>query len=140
MGSESNLRAFYSVLFKNSLHAAASGFLRDEFVAFGLNMWGNGIVDKKLLREARPATGRFISKSEFARQHGIWKPTMERMIADGTIVTRVITAGRAARILVNLEHTRIPAESAGTVTVREAAELLGIPVSVLEGLRAAGFS
>ena len=137
-GLRKQFEAFYNVLFKNSLHAAASGFLRDEFVAFGLNTWGNGIVNKKLLREARPATGRFISKTEFARQHGIWKPTMERMIADGTIVTKVITAGRVARTLVNLEHTRIPAESAGIVTVREAAEHLGIPVSVLDGLRGSG--
>ena len=137
-GLRKQFEGFYNVLFKNSLHAAASGFLRDEFVAFGLNTWGNGIVDKKLLREARPATGRFISKSEFARQHGIWKPTMERMIADGTIVTKVIPAGREARILVDLEHTRIPAESAGIVTVREAAEHLGIPVSVLDGLRGRG--
>ena len=138
-GLSKQFKGLYSALSnKNSPLAATSGFMREEFVAFGLNMWGNGIVDNKLWREARPATRRFISKSEFARQHGIWKPSMERMIADGTIVTRVITAGRAARILVDLEHTRIPAESAGTVTVREAAELLGIPVSVLEGLRSSG--
>lgn len=137
-GLRKQFEAFYSVLFKNSHHAAASVFLREEFVAFGLNTWGNGIVDKKLLRDAQPAIGRFVSKTAFAKQHGIWKPCMDRMIADGTIVTTVIPAGKATRTQVDLKLTRIPAQSAGVVTLREAAKHLGIPVSVLEGLRATG--
>lgn len=137
-GFRKQFEQFYQVMFKGRSFTSVAGFLRDEFVAFGLNTWGNGVVDKRMLREALPATRRFIPKTVFARQHGIWKPSMDQMIADGTIVTKVITTARSKRTLIDLEHTHIPAESAGIVTVREAARHLGIPVSVLEGLRDSG--
>jgi hypothetical protein len=63
---------------------------------------------------------------------------MERMIADGALVTRRVGTGRRARILVDLESTHLPDSSTGTVHVREAARMIGLPVSVLRHLREVG--
>jgi hypothetical protein len=63
---------------------------------------------------------------------------MKRLIADGTLVTKTLGTGKTSRIVVDLERSRLPVESAGVVTVREAAEHLGLPVSVLQHLRDAG--
>jgi len=50
----------------------------------GRQHWGKAVVDRKLFRgRGLKAEGRFLPKSEVARRFHIWKPMMERMIADG---------------------------------------------------------
>lgn len=139
IGLRGQFRPFYEEMFKNRAFAENTQFLRNEFVAFGLQHWGEAVADKKLLRTpASQAEQRFISKSEYARRYGLWKPTMDRMIADGSIVTRKVFAGKGTRVVVDLENSKTPANSTGIVTIRDAAKHLGLPVSVLRHLRDIG--
>lgn len=138
-GFRAQFKPFYEGMFKNRTFADSAGFLREEFISFGLRHWGNAVVDNKLLRTPHLLSEqRFISKTEYARRHGIWKPSMDRMIDDGIIVTKRISTGKGSRVVVDLENTKVPVESKGIVPIREAAEHLGLPVSVLQYLRDAG--
>lgn len=138
VGLRKQFNSFYSAMFQRSFSKDIL-FLREEFINFGLNVWGKAVVDKKLLRSSESETEqRFISKSEFARRFGIWKPVMERLIADGTVVTKQVRAGSQNRIVVDLKLSQPPAKSTGLITDREAAAFLGLPVSVINHLRESG--
>lgn len=108
-------------------------------MSFGAEEWQHAVVDRKLLRGRKAqATRRFISKSEFARRFAIWKPTMARLIEAGAVVTTEMQTREGIRTVVDLHLSQIPEHSSGTVHVRDAAEYLGLPVSVLQALRERG--
>lgn len=139
IGLRKQFEPFYLAMFMNRSFSRDAAFLRNEFVKFGLSAWGSAVVDRKLLRTKEPiSVQRFISKSEFARRYGIWKPVMDRMIADGTVAVKKVAAGKSMRLVVDLQRSQIPVESAGIVTDREAASYIGLPVSVLKHLRDVG--
>lgn len=123
-------------MFQNRVFSTHAAFLREEFLRFGQQHWGNALVDQKFFRGCKAATaGRFVSKSEVTRRFRIWKPVMERMVADGSLVTRQIGTGRHSRTVIDLERSRLPDQSSGLITVRQASAQLGLPVSVLRELR-----
>lgn len=139
MGLRKQFRGFYQAMFKNREFSAQSTWLREEFLRFGQHHWGQAVVDRKFFGgRAASDPGRFLPVNEVARRFRIWKPMRDRMIADGTLVTRRIRSGKSSRVVVDLEKSRLPQESSGTMSVREAAARVGLPVSVLRHLRAAG--
>ena len=139
VGLRKQFIGFYNSTFQNRVSSAYTTFLREEFLRFGQQHWGRAVVDNKLFRDRDAATlGRFVSKQELSRRFRIWKPMMNRMIADGSLVTMRIGTGRCSRIVVDLEKSRLPEDSEGTITVRQAAAELGLPVSVLQELRRTG--
>lgn len=139
VGLRKQFEPFYEALFKQRSFAKDAQFLREEFVRFGLVQWGHAWIDPKLSGGDEGRTERrFISKTEFARKFGVWKPTLERLIASGAVVTKKVAAGKSIRTLVDLEVSSKPVASSGVLSVREAAARLGIPVSVLGQLRQDG--
>jgi hypothetical protein len=138
-GLRKQFAGFYEAMFKSRTFSAHTSFLQDEFVRFGQLHWGKAVVDRKLLRgRSVKSEKRFLLKSEVAQQFRIWKPMMDRMIADGELVTRRIKTARHVRVIVDLEKSRLPHASSGTLSARQAASRLGLPVSVLEELRRKG--
>ncbi len=139
VGLRKQFEPFYEALFKQRSFAKDAQFLREEFVCFGLSQWGHAWIDPKFSGVgAGLSERRFISKTEFARKFGVWKPTLERLIASGVVVTKKVAAGKSIRTLVDLETSSTPVASSGVLSVREAAARLGIPVSVLGLLRQDG--
>lgn len=138
MGLRRQFRPFYETLFKNGSVAAYMGFFKEEFIAFGIHHWGRAFIDKKLLRERDKTAARFVSKSELARRHRLWRPTLNRLTASGAIVAKKVGTGKRARTVVDLERSQLPVPSSGVITIREAGRKLGLPVSVLEYLRDTG--
>jgi len=135
-GLRSQFRMFYETMFKNRVFAADAAFLRDEFLRFGQQHWDNVLIDGKLLRgKSAGGESRYLSRSDFARRFRLWKPTMERLVRDGTIVMKAIPAGRQKRVVVDVQRSRLPADSKGMIRAREAARRLGLPVRVIECLR-----
>lgn len=138
VGLRKQFQQFYIAMFKRPFSEDIS-FLRDEFVNFGLNIWGNAVVDKKLLRPSESELKqRFISRAEFAQRFNIWKPVMDRLIADGSIVTKQVKIGGIKRQVVDLELSQPPVQSEQVITDREAAAFLGLPVRVIDHLRETG--
>lgn len=141
-GLRKQFRSFYELMFKGRDLTLGASFLREEFVSFGRFHWGHAVVDGKLLRSQDAAlqsdTARFTSKSEFAHRHGLWAPTMDRLIRSGAISTKRITTGKSVRIVIDVEQSSLPVESHGVVSERAAARRAGLPVSVLRWARKVG--
>jgi len=137
-GLRRQFEPFYESMFKGRTWSKHTEFLRSEFVNFGLRQWGRAVLDNKLLRGQQPTERRFITKSEFARRYGLSKPTLERLISEGSVRVEVAATEHSSRTAVDLASTTPPTEKAGLVTVREAAAQVGLPVSVLRHLREVG--
>lgn len=139
MGLRKQFGRFYTAMFKNRVFSAEAGFLRDEFIRFGHEHWGRAYIDAKFFGGgAVPDDSRFMTMTQVARRFRIWKPTMQRMIADGTLVTKRIGTGASARTLIDLMKSKLPRASTGLMSARNAAAELEIPVSVLNELRNRG--
>ncbi len=137
-GLRRQFEPFYASMFKGRDWSKHTDFLRAEFVSFGLQQWGRAVLDNKLLRGQQSPERRFITKSEFARRHGLSKPTLERLIAEGSVHAEVAATAHSSRTVVDLVNTTLPTEKDGLLTVREAAAHVGLPVSVLLHLRDVG--
>lgn len=140
-GLRKQFSSFYVSMLKRRDFTPDAGFLREEFVSFGKFHWGHALVDAKLLRgqnALQSDSARFISKNEFAKRYGLRVLTMGRLILSGAISTKRISTGKSVRILIDLEQSRIPVESRGVMTVRDAARQAGLPVSVLQWARKVG--
>jgi hypothetical protein len=70
VGLRKQFDKFYGSMFKRIKRFEGIEFMREEFVRFGLETWGESVVDKKLLR-GKYQNKRFISKSELASQLGV---------------------------------------------------------------------
>jgi hypothetical protein len=126
---------FYESMFKGRSCATDLKFLREEFVRFGLNEWGEGIVDTKLRQEEK-GLGRFVSQSEIARQMGVRPITLRRWAQAGKIKMVELTAGMQKRYVADVKTLPIPEKANGVqFQTREAAAYVGVPVSVLAALR-----
>src|SRR5690606_1141730 len=111
-GLRKQFEPFYVTLFKRRSFSKDIEFLREEFISFGLHQWGAAVVDQKLHRSmAPPSNERFITKTQFSRRFGLWKPTMDRMIADGSLITTTIACKKGHRVLVDLEQSQRPTRS-----------------------------
>lgn len=137
-GLRKQFAPLYESLFKGRPWSSYAEFLRKEFVAFGLNQWGHASVDKKLLRGEETDGRRFVSKNEFQREFGLTHAATKRLIQEGVLSVEAVAYGTGTRAVVDLEASRLPAAKEPVITVREAAALAGLPVSVLVELRERG--
>jgi hypothetical protein len=140
VGMRKQFADFYETLFENRPvireHAA---FLRDEFIAFGLQHWGKGIVDPRMLRDKTVLkNARFVSRSELARRHRLWAPTVRRMTVSGALGGITVPVKGIERAVVDAQNTPIPAPITKILGVRQAANRLGLTVRVLKRLREQG--
>ncbi len=137
-GMRRQFAEFYETLFKN--RPAMRGhcaFLREEFIVFGLQWWGKGVIDPRMLRDkdaSKPV--RFMSKSGFAKRHRLWGPTVLRMAQSGAFSGIKVKMTGAERAIVDARNTSLPAAVKAVINVRSAAKQLGLTVRVLERLRA----
>ena len=139
-GMRKQFANFYETLFKNRRamceHVA---FLREEFIAFGLQHWGKGIIDPRMLRDKTVLkNARFVSRSELARRHRLWAPTVRKMVRSGALVGITVNLEGAERAVVDAQNTPIPAQITKILNVRQAAKRLGLTVRVLKCLRVQG--
>lgn len=138
IGLRKRFDKFYSAMFKHKRRIEGMEFLRDEFVRFGLEEWGESVVDTKLLR-GQPKYKRFISKSELANQLGVRPITLRRWAEQGFLPMNRISAGTKKRYIVDSLAITVQKGSDGkTLGIREAAAYVGLPVSVLNALRDSG--
>jgi hypothetical protein len=145
LGTKSGVRgqfqSIYGSLFKNKAIAAPEhvDFLRSAFLEFATEHWDRGFVDHKLLKALNATSQtrkRFLTQTEFASQLGVQQSTAARLLKKQEVPSLQIRSGRARRILIDREQTKISKTLPGTIyRVREAAKLLGLSVSVLQALR-----
>lgn len=137
-GLRKQFAPLYESLFKGRPWSPYAEFLRKEFVAFGLKHWGHASVDKKLLRGEETCGKRFVLRKEFERQFGFSPVATKRLIQEGVLAVEAVAFGRGTRAVVDLGASQLPIAKEPVITVRQAAALAGLPVSVLVQLRERG--
>ena len=140
VGIRKQFANFYETLFENRPGAREHvEFLHDEFIAFGLQHWGKGIVDPRMLRDkAVLKNARFVSRSELARRHRLWAPTVRKMTVSGALAGITVPVQGIERAVVDAQNTPIPPPITKILDVRQAAKRLGLTVRVLKCLREQG--
>ena len=140
VGIRKQFANFYETLFENRPGAREHvEFLHDEFIAFGLQHWGKGIVDPRMLRDkAVLKNARFVSRSELARRHRLWAPTVRKMTVSGALAGITVPVKGIERAVVDAQNTPIPPPITKILDVRQAAKRLGLTVRVLKCLREQG--
>jgi hypothetical protein len=134
--------SIYHALFKNQAIRPQehTGFLRVAFLDFAMNHWGRGFVDHKLVKQlGDTAPKRYLTQTEFAAHIGVEQSTAARLLKNQKASSKRIKCGKSERILVDTSQSAIPRTSPGRIfRNREAAGLVGLPVSVLQALKREG--
>lgn len=138
IGLRKQFAPLYESLFKGRPWSPYTDFLRKEFLAFGFKQWGHASVDKRLLRGEQTGDKRFVSRKEFETQFGLSRAATTRMIEEGALTVETVAVGCGVRNVVDLAVSQLPVAKEPVVTVREAAAIAGLPVSVLTELRRRG--
>lgn len=112
--------------------------MRDEFVRFGLEEWGESVVDSKLLRKT-PVNARFVSGASLASRVGVRPITVRRWIDQGTIPAKTIDVGGSKHYVADAAAVdQVPREDEDRLEARKAGKFADLPVSVLQELKRSG--
>jgi len=132
----------YKALFKSRAIAPREQveFMKLAFLDFAINHWGRGYVDGRLANQSgAQLSGRYLTRAQVAVRAGIQPRTVTRLIKSLNLCTTAVGSTTGGRILIDAHQTTIPFRSPGKIyRDREAARSLGLPVSVLKGLKIAG--
>lgn len=125
------LGVFYSTLLKGRPEHA---FLRDEFIRFGAQQWGEGLVDARMLSVG--ADPRFTSRAALARRTGIDPRTLSKWAEEGKLSIKAVESGSRTRYVADASELPAKSDAPGQIIEeRLAARLLGLPVAVLAALK-----
>jgi len=134
--------SIYTSLFKSEAiePREQTDFLKVAFLDFAMNHWGRGFVDHKLVKQlGATIPKRYLTQTEFAAQIGVGQSTAVRLLKNQKASSKRIKCGKSERILVDTSQPAIPRTSPGRIfRNREAARLVGLPVSVLQALKREG--
>lgn len=141
IGYRKRFEHFYGKFISNRKGNSDLGWLRDEFLRYGLEEWDLSIVDDKLLRNDQAAR-RFVTKSELARHLNVSVATIGNWADKGHIhLKKIQTSSKGLRYIADLaaDELTAPLRSDGaTWQARKAAAYLGMPVRVLAYLKEKG--
>lgn len=134
-------KKFYDRFCKSPSCRADFLWLREEFVRFGLEEYGDAIIDNKLLR-GHHCSRRFVTKAELARRLGVSPVTLKNWAQNGTIDLKTISMRTQSRYIADTAAFTTPVKrvpiKGNLAQARVAASFLEVPVRVLERLKAGG--
>jgi hypothetical protein len=137
-GLRKRFARFYQALFKLKVPLTGIDFVRDQFVQFGLEEWGQAVVDKKLLRST-PKGARFVSGNALASQVGVMNITVRRWIERGTMPATSIFTGTQNRYVIDTSKVdNSDRLNMDRLDERQAGKVANLPVSVLRELKRTG--
>lgn len=137
IGLRKQFESLYITLFKRRRSLDGLDFLRDEFVRFGLEEWGEGVIDNKLLR-GEQVYKRFVSNSEQAARMGVRPITLRRWGKQGIVKNIPVSIGKQTRYIIDSNAISLKRAEGKSFGDRDAAAYIGLPVSVLKLLRYSG--
>ena len=138
VGLRKRFSRLYQALFKAPVRLQGVEFLHDELVRFGLEKWGESLVDGKLLREQK-AQGRYMSAREFAAAIGVMPVSVQRWLDDGSLPGKIIELQKMRRFVIDgAMADGVARDTRARLRAREAAKAAGLPVSVLQELKRSG--
>lgn len=127
--------SFYGSFFKSGLPEEDTDFLRKAFVSFGNERWkDNGFIDIRIANRAK--TERRAGGIAWLAKHlGVMPPTLMKYVREGLIKGKALKCGKRVRRIFNLDDIPFLPSSGKYYVQREAANFLGIPVSLLTKLK-----
>ncbi|MDN3922553.1 TniQ family protein [Roseateles violae] len=138
VGLRKRFHRLYEGLFKRCRMVNGMEFMREEFVRFGRDEWGDGVVDFKLMG-SEPTKSRFTSASALASELGVMHITVRRWMEVGAIPFKTVEVGQGSRFVADSAAvSQVAAYKENRVHGREAAKLSGLPVSALRELKKSG--
>jgi hypothetical protein len=138
IGFRAQFEKLYISVLKPQTSLTGLAFMREAFVKFGLREWGQATVDEKLLRGAQPKS-RYLSASSFADLVGVMRITVKKWLADGMEPAKAVKIGNQTRYVLDAEQARGSQRcNDHRLRLREAAGIVGLPVSVLRELKRLG--
>jgi hypothetical protein len=140
VGFRKKFEQFYTGFFKSRTCGSDFIWLRDEFVRFGIEEYGDSVIDNKLLRGEQVAR-RFVPKAELARSFGISPVTLGKWERDGLVEMKRVRIGSRTRYIADITKfadTPLALSGGSTLKAREAAAYLAVPVSVLQRVKTLG--
>ncbi|MGB7816664.1 MAG: TniQ family protein [Methylotenera sp.] len=140
LGLDRQFSFFTQRLFKRGYPTAEIKFIKEAFVEFGQNHWGNAFYYSRM--QSKPDSAdqpNFVGVYELAKRIGHTPSAVRTMIDEGRLVAKGLEGSKIEKVIIDLakSNVKIP-EKGNTVSVRDAAKYLELPVSVLSRLRDLG--
>ena len=137
-GLRKQFESFYGSLFKSDIPQEKIAFIKDAFIKFGLEKWKKAYVTHKL-DSGVGQRNQVVGIYGLASALGVMTSTANRIASQELIPTSLITYNGRTRKLFDISKG-VPFEASvgESFTVRKAAALLSLPVSVLKVLREQG--
>lgn len=138
LGLRKQFNKFYAYMFTKRTYRHEMEFLREEFIRFGLEEWGESVVDTKMRRGVTGKT-RFVSAHSLANIVGVRPITLRRWAENGKFAMKEVVMSTQRRYIADLKEHAIPKKTAGkTFGTRAAAAQIGLPVRALKALKESG--
>lgn len=128
--------AFFSSIVKSQLPKQEIEFIRRAAINFGASQTQGARVGKRMLDSIEAPKPLYGGISDAAALMGVMPSTVSKMIKAGALVP---VRNNSRFVALDLASLPKRDEHGGTMSAREAAKALGLPVSVLAGLRARRF-
>jgi len=140
LGLDRQFSFFTQRFFKRGYPIAEVKFLKEAFVEFGQNHWGKAFYYSRMQSKPDGADQpNFVGIYDLAKQIGHTPSAVRTMIDEGRLVTKSLKGSKMEKVIIDLEKSNVKIPQDGnTVSVRDAAKYLELPVSVLSRLRALG--
>lgn len=141
VGARKQFHRFYEPLFTNELPQEGVQFLRDGYRQFLTDVWKKALIDPRTDPEGDICNS-LITLQELSRESRIAQPTLKKLLNQDILKPAAIIKSPSGRprFLFNMAQAkRVSISRQGnTLGSRDAAGMLGIPVSVLEILHKNG--
>lgn len=140
LGLDRQFSLFTQRFFKRGYPEQEIRFLKEAFITFGRTHWGKAFYYPRMQTKSSPASqSNFVGVQEFAEMVRHAPSAVRKMIADGRLVVKQLEGAKVGKVIIDLDKSNVKLPSAGnTVGAREAAKFIGLPVSVITGLRKIG--
>ena len=142
LGLRKQFESFFNIVLKFAPEPESVAFVKQAFVQFGAEHWGQVTVDAKLLKSTpagKDAEVRFKSLGGIAEHLGVRQITARRWFEKGLIEGKVVEGAVSRRYVVDEKKLTLARRAEGkALNVRDAAKAVGLPVSVLKSLRESG--
>lgn len=137
-GLRKQFESFFGSFFKSGLPANEVAFIKVAFIQFGSANWKQAYVTKRLAKDTGVGET-IVGVYGMAAALGVMPSTVRNMVKKGMIHGNAVDVNGLTRHFFDLTHGLPFQKVKGpSLTVRQAAAWIGLPVSVLKILRAKG--
>lgn len=140
LGLDGQFSFFTQRFFKRGYPYQEIRFLKEAFITFGQQHWGNAFYYPRMQTKTQSSQfSNFVGVYEFAERMGHSPSAVKTMIREGRLVVKELAGAKIDKAIIDLEKSNIKLpENKNTLGLRDAAKFIGIPTSVLIGLRELG--